>query len=163
MNYAKLSILGIAVLMVSCNVTSGSHVTIGNQHPPLTPEQVLIYTRPPVKFEEVGIVNASSKNAFASDQSLTDSTIVRMKKEAAKMGANGILLKGFGNQQIGSFTSGMVNANTYGNVSATGYGYGNMTNIYGTGNFNTAATGSSFTTPIVAKVSSGIAIYVIRP
>jgi hypothetical protein len=138
--------LPLVLALASCNVTTGSRVVVGNQRPAISPDSVKIYMRPPAKFEEVAMLNAKSKNAFASDQSLVDSAIARMKREAASMGANGVLLGGVGEQQVGAI------GNSYGNAYA--YGSGSGVSAYGT------SFGSS--TAIFAKVAQGTAIYVTK-
>jgi hypothetical protein len=145
-----------------CNITSGSRIVVGNRRPSIDPESVKIYIHPPAKYEEIAIVSASSKNAFASDQSLTDSTLLRMKKDAAKLGANGILLSGIGNQQIGSLGNSFGNASAYSNGNATAYRNGNTASVYGTGQTNMFANSTTINTPLFAKVSNGMAIYVIK-
>ena len=163
----KLTIqISLAVLVLfagsSCNVTSGSRIMVGNARPAIAPESVKIYLRPPAKYEEIAIVNASSKNAFASDQSLTDSALSRMKKDAAKLGANGILLSGVGTQQIGSIGQSFGSATAYSTASANAYRYGNTVNAYGTGTTNVYGSGTTIATPMFQKVSSGMAIHVFR-
>lgn len=155
-------LFALTILTSGCNVTSGSRIVVGNRRPPVTPESVKIYIRPPAQFEEVAIVNASSKNAFASDQSLTDSALLRMKKDAAKLGANGILLSGVGSQQVGSIGNSFGNATAFSTASATGYRQGNTASVYGTGTTNIYGSGTTINTPLFAKVTSGMAIYVIR-
>lgn len=152
----------VLVIVPGCNVTSGSRIVVGASRPPITPESVKIYIRPPAQFEEIAIVNASSKNAFASDQSLTDSALLRMKKDAAKLGANGVLLSGVGSQQIGSIGNSFGNSTANSNASATGYRNGNTASVYGTGTTTVYGSGTTINTPLFAKVTGGMAIYVIR-
>lgn len=109
-------------MAAGCNITSRSRVVVGNARPAVEPETVKLYLRPPAKFEEIAILNATSRNAFASDQSLTDSVLLQMKKDAAKLGANGILLGGIGTQQIGSVGQSFGNAFASSSGSATAYG-----------------------------------------
>ena len=139
-----LSLCCLAVLLASCNVTSGSRVVVGAARPAIDPGSVRVYLRPPAKFEEVAVLKAQSKNAFASDQSLTDSAIERMKVDAAKLGANGILLSSVGDQQVGAI------GNSFGNAYAYPSGYG----------VAAQGTGTTVSTPIMAKVTQGIAIWV---
>ena len=93
-------------LLTGCNVTGGSRIVVGPARPAIAEESVKIYFRPPARYEEIALLNATSKNAFASDQSLTDSVLRRMKRDAARLGANGVLLQGVGSQQIGSVGQG---------------------------------------------------------
>ena len=69
-----------------------------------------------------------------------DAAIARMKEEAAKLGANGILLQGVQDQQSGSIGTG-VGSSSYGPSSSTGVGVGGSFGIYN-------------------KVAHGIAIFV---
>jgi hypothetical protein len=149
-----------AVLLCACNVTRGSRLIVGVQRPAIAPESVRVYLAPPSRFETVAILNADSRNAFASDQSLSDSVINRMKREAAKLGANGILLQGFGNQQVGTFGHSTFNANSFTAAGASAYRYGNAAHVYGAALTNTYGSGNTFVTPIMAKVGRGVAIYV---
>jgi hypothetical protein len=161
-----LSLLPLAALAfifsTACNVTSGSRIVVGISRPAIAPESVKVYIHPPAKFEEVAILNASSKNAFASDQSLTDSALLRMKKDAAKLGANGILLSGVSNQQIGSIGSSFGNSTTLSTANATGYRYGNAASAYGTGTANSFGNSTTINTPLFQKVTSGMAIFVTK-
>lgn len=100
------SIVTTAVL-AGCTLTRGSHLVIGSTRAPTNPANVRIYTELPAKYEKIAMVSADSKNDFASQQNLSDHAIERLKEEAAKVGANGILLNGFGNYVVGS--SGVVN------------------------------------------------------
>jgi PDZ domain len=80
-----------------------SHIVVGTVRPPISPAQVQVYLRPPVTFEEVAILNTSSKNSLKlTAQGRTDVVIERLKEEAAKLGANGVLLKNIGDQAVGA-------------------------------------------------------------
>jgi hypothetical protein len=152
----------VLVATSGCNITSGSRIVVGNARPAIAPENVKIYLRPPAKFEEIAIVNATSKNSFASDQSLTDSAVFQMKKDAAALGANGILLGGVGNQQIGAVGQSFGNTFASSTGSANAYGVGNMVQVYGTGTTSVYGTGTSVAAGVFQKAVGGIAIYVSR-
>jgi hypothetical protein len=127
------------VLLVGC--AASSHVLVGTARPPISPDQVKIYLHPPAKYEEIAIIDASSKNSGAfTDQGKMDKAIARLKEEAAKLGANGILLGGAGEQQGG----------------AVGTGFGTAT---ATGN-SAAGTGVGISAGIFHKFANGMAIYV---
>lgn len=85
-----------------CTLTRGSYVLVGTAHPPTTAAQVRLYTTLPAMYEKIAFVSADSRNDFASEQNLSDHAIERLKEEAAKVGANGLLLNGIGNYQVGS-------------------------------------------------------------
>lgn len=108
MKQITLSIISVASLLAFSGcfaVSRGSHVLVGSQKPPVLPENVRIYLKPPHRYEVIALVNAKGHTdpMFpASDQAITDAAIMRLKKEAGQLGANGILLSGIGEQQSGT-------------------------------------------------------------
>jgi hypothetical protein len=105
----------LASILTAC---ASSHVLIGTQRPPISPDQVRVYIHPPARYEEVAIVDASSKESFAfSDQQKMNKVIYRMKEEAAGLGANGLLLEGVGDMYAGSVGSGFGSATANGNTA----------------------------------------------
>lgn len=85
-----LLLLAPAVLAIAACAT-GSAIVTGNTSAPVAPEQVRIYLEPPAAFEVIGLVNASSDAGWTEQGSL-DYAIEELKKQAAKVGANGVLL-----------------------------------------------------------------------
>ena len=133
-------VLWLAVLaLTGCATTS--HVITGKPRAPIDPSQVTLYSSAPPKYEEIAVIDASSRSSFAfGDQKKMDAVIERLKKEAASLGANGVLL-----QRTGSDGGG-------GGVGAgigTGVGGGGVS--IGTGIFTTSAN----------KTGRGLAIYVL--
>ena len=100
------------------------------------------YFHPPAtKYEEIAMLDTSSKGGFGfTAQGKTDIVINRLKEEAAKLGANGVLIQGVGDQPGGSVSTGFGQANAYGNHATAG--------------------GIGFSGNVTHKVGSGIAIYV---
>lgn len=80
----------ISLIIPSC--ASGTALVTGTQPPETSPESVVIYTEPPVNYEVIGIVTASSDSGWTAQGSL-DYALTELKKQAAKIGANGILLE----------------------------------------------------------------------
>ena len=129
----------IACAAAAC--ASSSHVLIGAARAPISPEGVRVYYRPPPKYEEIATISASSQGSLAlTSQQNMDKAIQRMKAEAAKVGANGILLQSVQDTQSGSLGAGVGNT-SYGPGSAAGVG-----------------VGGSFA--LTNKLAQGIAIYV---
>ena len=106
--------------LAGCTLTGGSRVVIGNMRPPINPADVRIYTELPANYQKIAMVSANARNDFASQQNLSDHAIERLKEEAAAVGANGILLNGFGNYVVG--TSGEVTVMRTGRYTAFGVG-----------------------------------------
>ena len=116
--------LVVAILVVTGACTT-SHVMIGKARPPISPEQVVIYTRPPeMPYEEIARIETSSQGSFSfTAQGKTDAVIRRLKEEAAKLGANGVLLEGIGDQASGSIGTG-GGSTSYSSHSSVGGGVG---------------------------------------
>ena len=94
MNTWRFAILSLALLLVGC--TDGSALVTGTQRPPIDPSQVKIYRSPPnAEFEHVGIVKAQAEEVI-SQQDAMDRAVQELKKQAAKIGANGVILGGLG-------------------------------------------------------------------
>jgi len=124
--------LAVSVSLIGC-VSSSSSVVVGQVRPAIAPAQVKLYVNPPKKFEQVALLESSSKASWAaSDQGKMNVVIERLKEEAAKVGANGILLRGTGDQSGGTVMTGTFAGNA----------------AFGTG------------IPIMHKAGTGVAIYV---
>src|SRR5260370_1159659 len=118
------------------SLATSSHVLVGTPRPPISPDLVKVYTQPPEKYEQIATINANSSGSMAlTSQQNMDKAIERMKAEAAKLGANGILLQGVQDQQSGAIGTG-VGSSSYSSNSSVGAGVGGSFGIY-----NKAATG----------------------
>src|ERR1700747_87320 len=92
---ARGLVLGALLACAAAGCSTSSHVLIGTARPPLAPESVRVYSRPPPKYEEIATIQASSQGSLAlTSQQNMDKAIQRLKAEAAKVGANGVLLHG---------------------------------------------------------------------
>ena len=112
----------LAVLLPGCSTSS--HVMIGTARPAISPESVRIYLQPPPRYEQVATLDATSQGSFAiTSQQNMDKAMARLKEEAAKLGANGVLLQGVQDQQTGSIGTG-VGSSSYGPGTSTGVGVG---------------------------------------
>ena len=79
-----------------------------NLRAPISPALVKVYSSPPPHFEEIAVLNASSKSMFnAGGQRTTDKVVERLKVEAAQLGANGVILDDFNQTQSGSLGTGV--------------------------------------------------------
>lgn len=129
----------ICMISIESGCASSSHVVIGQIRSPIDVSQVKIYADPPMKYEKIALIEGSSKNSFAvSDQGKSDKALLNMKKEAALLGANGVLI-----QEVGDISTGMVGTNAIAGSGA----YGSSVGIYGAA---------------MHKSAKGIAIYVLQ-
>lgn len=74
---------------------SGSAIVTGTVRAPISSSQVTLFLEPPEEFETIGLVNASSDSGW-TEQGSVDYAIQELKEQAAKLGANGVLLESSG-------------------------------------------------------------------
>ena len=102
-DYMKARLVFAAVCVSFLFGCASSAIVVGKVRPPISPAQVKLYLNPPKKYEEIALLESSSKASWAiSDQGKMNVVIERLKEEAAKIGANGVLLRGTGEQNAGS-------------------------------------------------------------
>jgi hypothetical protein len=137
--FKLLSVIIVAASLAGC---ATSHIMLGQARAPISPDSVRIYTSPPnVHYEEIARLDTSSQGSFSfTAQSKTDAVLKRLRKEAASLGANGVLLEGLGDRSSGSVGAGG------GSESYSGYG--------GT------SGGIGLNIGMTQKVGGGVAIYV---
>lgn len=140
MQSLRISLIALlALFLTSC--ASTSHVITGKPRAPIDPSLVKIYSVAPAEYEEIATIDASSRSSFAfGDQKKMDAVIERLKKEAASLGANGVLLQSTGSEYGGGVGTGV----------GTGLGMGNGGLSIGTGIFTASDN----------KTGRGLAIYV---
>jgi hypothetical protein len=83
---------------------------------PIDPARVKLYLAPPKHNETIAIISTDSNGSFRfSGQGKVDAALDRAKQDAAKLGANGLLLQSLG--ESGSMTVG--NAYTTGSSTSS--------------------------------------------
>ena len=87
----------IFTVLLGCASGSGSSIITGEVRPAINPAEVRIYLEPPSQYEVIGLVEAYSDVNF-SRQAAQNRLMERLKKRAAKMGANGVLLTDTGSK-----------------------------------------------------------------
>lgn len=121
-----------------------STIMVGEARPPTNPASVKVYMEPPRKFDRIAIIRKGSGGAWAfEDQSQIDNAIAKIKVEAAKVGANGILLQTVETHQTGGV-----------GIGIGGFGF--------PGRHVAVGGGTSFYAPILHKTVQAEAIYVRR-
>jgi hypothetical protein len=134
MNLRKASLILFTLALAGC--ASTSKVMLGTARAPVDPAQVRIYTNPPPGSVEIAQLESSSAVGFGT-QGQTDAAVARLKREAAALGANGVILMGVGSS--GSPVGMSVGGGSYGRHSGGGIGIG---------------------IPTTQKKAAGVAIYV---
>ncbi|HBZ8062007.1 TPA: hypothetical protein MM161_005707, partial [Klebsiella pneumoniae] len=84
-----------ATLLVAAGCASTSKVMLGRARAPIDPALVQIYSTPPAGSQEIAQLESSSAVGFGT-QGQTDAAVARLKREAAALGANGVVLMGVG-------------------------------------------------------------------
>jgi len=96
----------IAALMAGC--ATGAAIVTGVKRTPIDPSQVRIYSSPPASYEEVAIISSNSYWSWAwHEQAKMDTATRELREKAAKLGANGVVLKNVGNAAISAGGGGM--------------------------------------------------------
>ena len=111
--------LGVALALGGC--ASTSKVMLGQVRAPLDPASVQIYSTPPPGSVEIAQLESSSAIGFGT-QGQTDAAIARLKREAAALGANGVILMGVGSG--GSPVGMSVGAGSFGRHGGGGLSVG---------------------------------------
>lgn len=115
---------------------------IAPSRPPVSPDEVQIYQSAPSKYQEIARLDATSgPRLFHGSQGTDAEAIQRLKEEAARVGANGVLLTLVGDESSGSI-----------GIGVGGAGYGSRRS-----GFNGEASGAA---PLVQTGAHGIAIFV---
>ncbi|RUO66976.1 hypothetical protein [Idiomarina ramblicola] len=137
--YSGLVLSGILLLAGCASPTSS--VLIGDARPEIPVEQVKVYVEKPESYEEIALIEATSDSSWSfGEQAKVEAVLQRLKEEAAKVGANGVLLEKTGEKE--------------GNSVYVGTGAGSYSGNVGFG----VSVGKAF--GLTDKTGEGIAIYV---
>lgn len=94
--YSKIIVCCLSALfLIGC--ATGSVVLVGTARPSTDPQSVKLYLKEPKKYDAIGLVEASSDSGF-TNQGSQNYAVAELKKQAAKIGANGVLLTTTGTQ-----------------------------------------------------------------
>jgi hypothetical protein len=101
LNLDRAVFVGLAFVVLTITAcASGSAIVTGTTKTPVAANQVTVYLEPPSEYEVIGIVNASS-DAGWTQQGAMDYAVEELKKQAGKLGANGVLLMSAGERITG--------------------------------------------------------------
>lgn len=129
----------LAAVLLAGGCASTQKVMLGQARPAVAIEQVKVYQAPPRRYEEIARLDSNSAVGFGT-QGQTNAAIDRLVREAAALGANGVLLLGV--ETVGSPVSLGVGGGSYGRRSGVSVGAG---------------------VPTAQRRAAGIAIHVIEP
>lgn len=116
----RLRLLAAAALVAMLVACSTSHTLVGQPRAPIDPGQVRVYFQAPTEYEEIALLETSS-SAFTA-QGRNDAVIDKLRREAASLGANGVLFQGSGSESGGSRVG--VSGFSFGDHGGIGLGIG---------------------------------------
>lgn len=113
----------IAALAGGCATTS--RVMLSPARPALAPEQVQVYFSPPSgRYVEIALLETSSGGFTYGEQNKMNSVLAKLRAEAAKLGANGVLVQETASGYGGSSVGVGVGGGSFGGRSHVGGGVG---------------------------------------
>lgn len=91
----------LSALLAGCSANpTVVHELIGETRPAVSPAEVLLIQQAPDYFQEIGMISAQSpKSSTSLNDSVTDELIELLKAEAAKLGANAVVLTHLSDEQ----------------------------------------------------------------
>lgn len=138
----RFALLLLTLALAAC---ATSAMVTGRPRPPIDPAQVrFYYDPPPGGFEEIARLETSSGAFTYGNQNKTNSVMNKLRAEAAKLGANGVLFRG----------------------TSDGYGGGGVSIGAGGGRFGGRGFSSAGVGVDISprqKYGQGVAIYVANP
>lgn len=105
----------VPLFFVAC---TSSSIVVGQTRAPIPSNQVKLFLTPPTKFDQIALINTDDFGVLSfTGQGHMNAAISRAKREAAKLGANGLLLRDVASTSGGSVTFGT--ATPLGSAGAT--------------------------------------------
>ncbi len=133
-----------AALLTLCGCGSTNTIMVGQARPATTPDLVRVYYTPPRHYERIALINSESGPTWAfTTRGQMEDAISKLREEAAKVGANGVLIEATGTSSTGNL-----------GIGVGGFGGGGYHSGYEVGG------GGAFGGPILHKTASATAIYV---
>jgi len=117
--------LASTIALAAC--ATSSHVLIGTARPAIAPEEVAVLPQVPQQFEEIAEIGARSGASLRSAQHSLDQAIEGLKKEAALVGANAILLEDDDDPGASVFVWGVSKTSTMSDGSLLDLGFDSST------------------------------------
>ena len=113
--------IALAAVLALAGCAGSSTIMVGPARPPIDPAPVQVYASVPPGSQEIAQLESSSAIGFGT-QGQTDAAVERLKREAAALGANGVVLIGVGSSTGPASMS--VGAGSWGGNVGGGIGIG---------------------------------------
>jgi len=96
------------ILLLLCSCGSTHTIMVAQPRPATFADHVRVYYTAPRHFERIAIINSSSGPTWGvTTKGQLDDAIAKLKEEAARLGANGILVEGTGTSSSGNLGVGI--------------------------------------------------------
>jgi hypothetical protein len=95
------TVLLFVLLLTGC--ANGSALVTGKTRPATDPASVQLLTEAPPRYESIGIVTAEGFASFTRQQT-QDFALIELKEQAAKIGANAVILKNMNDNNVTNFS-----------------------------------------------------------
>lgn len=139
------SAIALLIVCFLAGCASSSSRLVAPARPALNPADVRVYRTAPRHYQEIALVDASSgAHFFHGSPEGEAEAIQRLREEAARVGANGVIITLLGDRPQGSLGVG---------VGGGGISAGRRSVVAGGGSVSGGA-------PLVSNTAQGIAIYV---
>jgi len=91
--YRIIIIPMVLLLLLGCVTAQGTYIITGEVKPAINIDEVKVYLERPSQYEIIGLVEASCElESTSAKQKTQDMVINELKNQAAKIGANGVIL-----------------------------------------------------------------------
>lgn len=115
-----MRIASLLLLALALSACASSALVTGTPRAPIDPSQVRVYFQaPPGRYEEIALLESNSGAFTYGEQNKMNSVVAKLRKQAAKLGANGVLFRGtadgYGGGNVGVGAGG-------GRIGSHGYG-----------------------------------------
>ena len=136
------TLLAATLLLGAC--ATGGPLLTGTPRPPIDPSQVRFYYEAPAGAEQIAIIDASSGAFTYGNANKTNAVMQKLREQAAKLGANGVVYRG-----------------TVSGPGGSGVGVGIGGGRFGGSSYSSAGVGVNISP--TQKYAEGAAIYVANP
>jgi hypothetical protein len=117
-------IISVALTLTIEGCATSSQLLTGSPRAPISTGDVRVYTQVPQSFEEIAVLSASRKSvSSAGGERAIEKMIESMKAQAARLGANGLLLEDFSDSDAVAVGS-AVGSQTYTRNASINVGVG---------------------------------------
>lgn len=99
-----LAFIALAFIATGCTMVSGNTALVGKRRPAVDPSRVQIYETEPPHYEVIAQVSAQAGHDFRTQAGVRESALKRLRREAANVGANGLIVENISDREWIGYT-----------------------------------------------------------